>query len=140
MNFVFAAYDAFVLSEHIMKPFPMRNLTRHQRIFNYKLSQARRVVENAFGILANLFRIFLTTINLALYKIDSLVLCCYVLHNYLWRNSQGYLSSMPFERESDIPTAIPGSSIGGDCHDHMELFTPLNSGHPRLPTQNAWQC
>jgi hypothetical protein len=80
---VIVADAAFPLSERIMKPFPFRNLTLEQRIFNYRLSRARRVVENAFGILANRFRIFLTTINLKPQKVQDITLCCCVLHNFL---------------------------------------------------------
>lgn len=57
------ADEAFPLKEYLMKPYPNRRLSVEQRIFNYRLSRARRVVENAFGILANCFRVLLTTIN-----------------------------------------------------------------------------
>ncbi|PIO32466.1 hypothetical protein AB205_0109610 [Aquarana catesbeiana] len=40
LNFVFVAEEAFALGEHIMRPFPMRNLIPGQRIYNYRLSRA----------------------------------------------------------------------------------------------------
>ncbi|PIO23215.1 hypothetical protein AB205_0037980 [Aquarana catesbeiana] len=60
LNFVFVADEAFALGEHLLKHFPMRNLTPEQRIFNYQLSCARMVVENTFDILSSRFRLFLT--------------------------------------------------------------------------------
>ena len=66
-----------------MKPFSHKDMLVERRIYNYRLSRARRVVENAFGIMANRFRVFLTTIALAPHKVDELVLAACVLHNYL---------------------------------------------------------
>lgn len=58
-------------------------MTIEKRIYNYRLCRARRVVENAFGILATRFRIFHTSINLREENIDAVMLACCVLHNFL---------------------------------------------------------
>ncbi|XP_028418701.1 uncharacterized protein LOC114544198 [Dendronephthya gigantea] len=66
--------DAFPVSNRIMKPYPYRNLEKEKRIFNYRLSIARRVVENAFGILSHRWRVFLTTIKLTPDKVKDIIL------------------------------------------------------------------
>lgn len=50
--------DAFPLKSYLLKPYSGTNLSTKQKIFNYRVSRARRIVENAFGILASRFRIF----------------------------------------------------------------------------------
>jgi hypothetical protein len=50
--------DAFPLKTYLLKPYSHRTLTCEQKIFNYRLSRARRIVENLFGILISQFRIF----------------------------------------------------------------------------------
>lgn len=49
--------DAFPLKSYLLKPYSGTNLSTKQKIFNYRVSRARRIVENAFGILASRFRI-----------------------------------------------------------------------------------
>lgn len=53
VNYVFVGDEAFGLSKHVMRPFAGSSLTIKQRVFNYRLTRARRFVECCFGILAN---------------------------------------------------------------------------------------
>ncbi len=79
MPYMFIGDEAFPLRSDLMKPYPFRNLRPNQRIYNYRLSRACRVV----GILANRFRVFRTTICLDPDKVVTIVFACLCLHNFL---------------------------------------------------------
>lgn len=81
--FVIVADDAFPLKTYIMKPYSFRQQAIDQRVFNYRLSRARRIVENAFGISAARFRILRRCIDVSVDKAIKLVLAVCVLHNFL---------------------------------------------------------
>ncbi|XP_024881196.1 protein ANTAGONIST OF LIKE HETEROCHROMATIN PROTEIN 1-like [Temnothorax curvispinosus] len=84
----FVADDAFKLSKRIMKPYSSKNLMYKQRIFNYRLSRARRTVESAFGIFSNKWRIFHTAISMLPETADLIVTASVCLHNYVLKEEQ----------------------------------------------------
>ena len=77
------ADEAFPLTENIMKPYPQRGLSKEKRIFNYRLSRARRIVENVFGILSARFQILQGSIKLSPEKTELIVMTICLLHNFL---------------------------------------------------------
>lgn len=83
LPYYFVGDDAFALGLHLMKPFPSTNLTFVQRIFNYRLSRCRRIVENAFGILSGRFRIFMRQQDMEPAGVQTIVMSTIALHNFL---------------------------------------------------------
>ena len=85
---IFLGDDAFPLKTNILKPFARyAPLTQSQLIFNYRLSRARRVVENTFGILVSKFRIFGKLIPLSVNTTKQVVKTICVLHNWLQKTA-----------------------------------------------------
>lgn len=87
LPYVFVADEAFPLQRHIMRPYPGRNTRKGEDVFNYRLSRARRVVENAFGILAEKWRVFHTVIAAIPENAVKIVQAAVMLHNFLQRQS-----------------------------------------------------
>lgn len=62
MPYVFLGDGAFALHKHVMKPFPgNHDIGTAERTYNYKLSSTRVIVENVFGVLTSVYRIFKKT-------------------------------------------------------------------------------
>ena len=106
LPYTLVADDAFPLKQYIMKPYALRGLTAEQRIFNYRLSRARRVVENAFGIISNRFRIFTRAIAVPPHRVDKITMAACCLHNFLMRDqttSANYVADL-LDTDSHQPT------------------------------------
>lgn len=75
-----------------MKPYPFRQKDHDQRILNFRLSRARRVMENAFSILANRLRVFRATIYLEPDKVTKITMASLCIHNFLIeRRSEAFM-------------------------------------------------
>ncbi|XP_048481249.1 uncharacterized protein LOC125489424 [Plutella xylostella] len=86
--YVILGDQAFALSTHSMTPFAgIHSKGSKERIFNYRLSRARRVVENAFGIMSAKFRVLRSTMILSPKSAKTIVLATVHLHNFLRRDS-----------------------------------------------------
>lgn len=75
--------EAFPLMNNLMRPYPGNELDYAKRIYNYRLSRARRISENGFGILANRWRIYHRKLPLSPGNVDWVVKATIVLHNML---------------------------------------------------------
>lgn len=75
--------DIFPLRTWLMKPYSGKDLTEPERVFNYRLSRARRTIENAFGILAAKWRIFRRPIRASVNLVENITRATVCLHNYL---------------------------------------------------------
>lgn len=88
MTFVFVADEAFPLRMNMMRPFPGHNLTPKQRVFNYRLSRARRMVECAFGILASQWRMYRRVLGVSPEVAEVVVKATCILHNFIrWHSA-----------------------------------------------------
>ncbi|XP_071051076.1 uncharacterized protein [Onthophagus taurus] len=83
MPFIILGDEAFATSEHILRPYPSKNLSVTKRVFNYRLSRARRMVECSFGILAGKWRILNRPLDTSLELSDIIIKACCILHNFV---------------------------------------------------------
>ena len=107
--------------------FKKGNLDDEKSIFNYRLSRARRVIENTFGILVARWRIFRGPIKASPQNIEKYVLATLSLHNYLRQtDNAGYCPNGFVDSENSSGQIKPGewrSIVNG------ATFHPLQKPH-----------
>lgn len=87
--YFFVGDSAFALSENLMKTYGGSHPKgSSKRIFNYRLSRARRIVENVFGIISSVFRVLRKPMLLQPDNPELVVMAIVLLHNYLKRHSR----------------------------------------------------
>lgn len=125
--FVILGDEAFPLMENLMKPYARQQslVDRTKAIFNYRLSRARRIVENSFGILAQHFHVFHTPINVNIDTIENLVTSTCILHNLICIESKG----------ASMEDAGTPSSKMDSLEEFNESLEP-NGGNPQQVRDN----
>lgn len=123
MPYTIVADAAFPLKPYLLKPYHKDKLVNNDanKIFNYRLSRARRCVENAFGILRARFRVFHGPMQVQPDMVDKIVLAACCLHNFLRTETL-----LPEENLMDFTD----HSSNIDCLINIESL-------PRNPSKNA---
>ncbi|XP_023727161.1 uncharacterized protein LOC111875283 [Cryptotermes secundus] len=138
--YVIVGDPAFPLKKYLMRPFPGLQVENRieRRIFNYRLSRTRRVVENAFGILTQKFRIYNRRLKLAPKYAEKVVLATCILHNFIRAGT----AATPLNDDQIMAGNLTDlSRQGGNCStvafEIREIFTRFfNSEQGFVPWQH----
>jgi len=84
LPFVLVGDEAFPLTHYMLRPYPRSGrLDRRKNVFNYRLSRARRVIENVFGILSARVRIFRKPLVASVSSATRIIKATTCLHNFI---------------------------------------------------------
>lgn len=84
MPYVLVGDEAFQLTDFLLRPYSRRGgLNADRNIYNYRLSRARRVIENTFGILVSQWRFLKHPIEATVPNAMKMVQAAVCLHNWL---------------------------------------------------------
>ncbi|PNF36798.1 hypothetical protein B7P43_G09637, partial [Cryptotermes secundus] len=141
--FVMVGDEAYPLLQYLMRPYPKRILDNRKRIYNYRLSRARRSVECAFDIMCSKWRVLLKAIETDVSNASNIVKAICVLHNFI-------LTHEPFQTENNDDNLI--TQLGDTLRPHTptqcrsseraknirETFCDFFNGTGSVPWQNNY--
>lgn len=118
--------DAFSLQPWLMKPYSNRSQIPQQRLFSYRLSRARRVVENAFGVMQRKFKVFGVTQGILPATVRDVVTTCCILHNMVVTPA---IQPAEIDHEDEDHNIVPGSWREGETL--MADLAPARGNNPK---------
>jgi hypothetical protein len=111
LPYVLVGDEAFQLINYLLRPYPGKNLTEQRTIYNYRLSRARRTIENTFGIIVSRWRILKRPIICSVAKSMKIIQAIVCLHNWIRKQDidvNQYVTPTIIDREHS-EGFIPGS-------------------------------
>ena len=123
--------EAFALDVNLMKPFPHRSAMGDEKVFNYRLSRARRIVENAFGVMCHRFRVLLRTLELDIPNAMHVVCVCVTLHNFLSMRKDKVYSPSGF---TDSDDGLGNITLGSWRNLNNSPLNDLERNHCHRPS------
>lgn len=136
LPYFFLGDDAFPLMKRLMKPYsPKRReqLSNEEEICNYRISRARRCVENAFGILTVKWGCIGLPFRCKPDKTKRIVAACCLLHNFLLnRNPDSYIPN-----EFKDLTDEQGTYVHGIWRRNSTTTNPIHFQYSGRSSQDA---
>lgn len=128
----------------MQQPFPGRNISENQRIFNCRLSRACRVIKNTFGILTARWGIFSRPISASVKTAEAITKAAVCLHNFLRLTNSAVYCPIGFADSEDGTGRIkPGEwhsvvrRTGSDAMTNMPPLRGRRNSNPAVQVQNA---
>lgn len=134
---VFVADEAFPLKSYLMRPYPRNALQDKQRVFNYRLSRARRVIENTFGILVSRWRILRRCICQSPHNAEVMFQALVCLHNFIMTEQSkatarcNYCPSTYVDHEDESGNIIPGDWRTEENERGLQRIGRISANNPR---------
>lgn len=145
LPYVIVGDEAFRLHTNIMKPYSRDQAKQdtHKAIFNYRLCRARRVSENAFGLLSNTFRIFYSPIAVEPSTVDIIISGAVCLHNLIRndyeRANKKHTEENQVKLDGPLKNLIPLARRGGFANADGFLVRDNFKEYFVSEGQIAWQ-
>ena len=117
----------------MMKPYSRKNMTYEEKIANYRISRGRRVVENAFGIMALRWQVLLTTMRRTPETVQLIVKTCMVLHNMMRTRYPDHQQALVDQEDAN------GNLIPGDCRRNVNMHDMEQARGPTRESTKAKQ-
>lgn len=131
--YYFVGDNAFPLKPYLLRPYPGSRLPYNQDVFNYRLSRARRTIENSFGILSSRWRVLQNSIIADVDVTERIVGACICLHNYL---RLADISAREDEHNMYAPNSFIDEIDQELVHGQWQDFNNFGANNPSRQAQN----
>lgn len=130
---IILADSAYPLSKYLMVPYRDNgHLTSADRKFNYYLSSTRVLIEQAFGVFRQKFKILNHIDILSLKDVSQVVLACAILHNFIINNGEDANS---YENTG----ATPNFNSDAENNPETEVTDNINDTNEGIARRNQFR-